>query len=98
MYDVSVQSMMEVFNKHDDGSPEWQCAAIALGTAFPTSRREALRQLVMEGPVYDGDVISKSERDTLMSWGLASRACVKGEQGYTVANYVGSRVLKALDL
>jgi hypothetical protein len=40
-------------------------------------------------------VISKTQRDTLMSWGLASRVCVKGEQGYTAANYIGWDVLKA---
>lgn len=58
---------------------------------------EQLKQLVNKGPVWDGDVISKGDRDDLLQLKLASRACVKGEQGYTVANYYGWDVLKSDD-
>lgn len=54
---------------------------------------EVLRQLVTRGPVYDGDVASKAARDDLLQIGIASRACVRGEQGYTVAHV--SRVGRA---
>jgi hypothetical protein len=57
--------------------------------------REALKQLVTQGPVWDGDVVSKTYRDGLLEMNLASRACVKGEQGFTVANYRGWDVYKA---
>jgi hypothetical protein len=53
------------------------------------AQRDGLRQLITQGPVWDGDVSSKAARDDLLQMGLASRACVKGEQGYTVANYRG---------
>jgi len=55
---------------------------------------EMLAQLVNHGPVYDGDVLSKSARDDLLRLGLASRAVVKGQEGYTVANYFGANVLR----
>lgn len=70
------------------------CCREALGM-MNSLQREALRQLVEQGPVWDGDVLSKSARDDLLQCGLASRACVKGEQGFTVANYRGWDVLKS---
>jgi hypothetical protein len=54
-----------------------------------------LDQFVNHGPVEDGDVISKSIRDSLLGMGLLSRACVQGQQGYTVATYTGWDVYKA---
>jgi hypothetical protein len=60
---------------------------------IPIDRIE-LAQLVKHGPVWDGDVVSKTARDLLIELGLASRACVKAEQGYTVANYRGYDVWK----
>jgi hypothetical protein len=57
---------------------------------------EQLRQLV-NGPVWDGDIISKSNRGTLFELGLAIRVCVNGEQGYTGATYFGYTVIKTFD-
>lgn len=76
-------------------SDDYEVATYALNRIMPDSEREVLGQLVKHGPVWDGDIISKSARDNLLTWGLASRACFKGEQGYTVANYRGWDVLKA---
>lgn len=63
--------------------------------SVPSYTHEVLRQLV-NGPVWDGDVISKSYRDDLIDWKLAVRICAKGEQGYTAATYLGFSVLKFL--
>ncbi len=63
---------------------------------LPKNLVESLRQLV-NGPIYDGDVISKSLRGELFQLGLATRVCVKGEQGYTGATYFAFSVLKCLD-
>lgn len=63
---------------------------------LPRELHESLRQLV-NGPVWDGDVISKHCRDALLSFGLATRVCHKGEQGYTGAVYFAHTVLKAID-
>lgn len=49
--------------------------------------REQLNQLLHQGPVWDGNVISKSARDALIKFGLATRCCFMGEQGYTAATY-----------
>jgi hypothetical protein len=57
---------------------------------------ESLTQLV-NGPVWDGDVVSKSMRDELIGLGLATRICCKGEQGYTGATYFGGSVSKRIN-
>ncbi len=62
--------------------------------ALTASQIEQLRQLVKHGPLWDGDVISKAARGDLLKLRLASRAVVKGQEGYTVANYVGAKVLR----
>jgi len=54
---------------------------------------EQLRQLI-NGPVYDGNVISKSQRDELIDLGLAMRVCCKGEQGHTGATYFAFSVMR----
>lgn len=57
---------------------------------------EQLRQLI-NGPVWDGNVISKQDRGELMSLGLAMRVCCKGEQGHTGATYFAFSVMKIAD-
>lgn len=55
---------------------------------------EQLQQLV-NGPVRDGDVICKSNRDELVRLGLAIRVCHKGEQGFTGATYFSYTIMRA---
>jgi hypothetical protein len=69
------------------------CKAIAL--IFPKQIAEQLEQLV-NGPVWDGDVISKADRGVLFDMGLAIRVCHKGQQGYTGANYTAFTILKEI--
>jgi hypothetical protein len=77
----------------DDGYFHYAHLAACL---LPKHLHESLRQLV-NGPVYDGDVISKSMRGELFRLGLAIRVCVKGEQGYTGATYFAFSLLKCFE-
>ena len=47
---------------------------------------DALRQLCLKGPVWDGDLCSKSGRCELLSINAAAKVIVKGEQGFQAAN------------
>lgn len=69
-------------------------AAHLVAVLLPKSLHEQLTQLV-NGPIEDGDIISKSCRHDLFEVGLAIRVCHKGEQGYTGATYFAFSVLKA---
>lgn len=68
----------------------------AISLLFPKRLIEQLTQLV-NGPVYDGDIISKSGRDELFDMGLAVRVCSKGGQGYTGSKYIGCSILRGLE-
>jgi hypothetical protein len=65
---------------------------VEIKAALSKRHREQLAQLVNHGQVWDGDVISKSDRDDLIRWRLASRVMVKGRWGYTAATYLGGHV------
>lgn len=58
---------------------------------------EPLYQLAERGPVFDGDVISKSARDCLLDIGACSKVWVKGEDGFNAATYFGGYLLRVFD-
>jgi hypothetical protein len=62
--------------------------------ALNSTQREVLKQLLFQGPVWDGNVPSKQARDALITYGLATRCCFMGEQGYTAATYIAYSVFK----
>lgn len=60
------------------------------------SARDVLYQLVVKGPTYDGDVISKAGRDELLDKKLAAKVVLsKCEWGFQAATYLGAHVCKA---
>ncbi len=63
---------------------------------FTGAERDTLEALVLHGPLYDGDVPSKSGRDSLIDRGLAVQVVVRGEDGHTAATYDGRDAWKAL--
>lgn len=77
----------------DEGYFEYAHLAACL---LDKALHEQLSQLI-NGPVYDGNVISKSQRDELIRLGLATRICCKGEQGHTGATYFAYSVMKVAD-
>lgn len=58
---------------------------------------EQLFQLQAKGPLWDGDVICKSDRGELMQAGACVRVCVRGEQGYSACSYYGHELLGIYD-
>lgn len=68
----------------------------AIALIFPKNLIEQLQQIV-NGPIWDGDIISKHYRERLMEIGLAIRVCCKGKQGYTGATYTAYSILKKID-
>lgn len=63
---------------------------------LPKHLHEQLHQLV-NGPIWDGDVVSKNDRSQLIDLGLATRVTAYGEQGYTAATYLAYSVNKEIE-
>lgn len=55
---------------------------------------DTLVGLVERGPLWDGDIPSKADRDSLIEQGLAIRVVVNGEDGWTAATYQGRDAYK----
>lgn len=58
---------------------------------------EQLYQLHSRGPVWDGDVISKSHRTDLLDIGACEKVVVKGQEGYNACTYFGRSLLRVYD-
>lgn len=67
----------------------------ALWSGFGSAHREVLKQLLTK-PTWDGDICSKSARDDLIDWGLATRCCFNFEQGFTTATYLAGSVWRVI--
>lgn len=82
-----VEQALAVMRGADFASDAYEIGAFAAWQALSPAHRETLDQLLDRGPIWDGDVVSKSARDDLLRWGLATRCCFRREQGYVAATY-----------
>ena len=57
---------------------------------------DTLIALVEQGPLWDGDVPSKRQRDELIEHGLCAKVVVRGEDGYNAATYAGREAYVAM--
>lgn len=85
--------LTDALKRMNDDDGYFTYGAVAWDALDP-SQREVLKQLLFQGPVWDGNIISKGHRDDLIEHGLATRCCFLGEQGYTAATYLAFSVFK----
>ena len=75
------------------------CDAVKTILLAKDARAKALDALIClfeHGPVYDGDVPSKNERDWLVSNGLAAKVVFKGEDSYQALTYKGVKCYRLI--
>lgn len=60
------------------------------------AEKDTLVALIEAGPLWDGDVPSKSGRDALIEAGLAVRVVVRCRDGFTAATYRGRNAYQDL--
>jgi hypothetical protein len=89
-----IKECLRILKEEDQCDDIWDVACVAL-RQLTERLQEQLDQLYSHGPTWDGDVISKSDRDALLELGLAARVCRNGEFGYTACTYLGGFVRKA---
>lgn len=85
-------SISKVLAQADQCSDDWNIDVKDLAKLIEKDYKASLQQLLFHGPVYDGNVISKTRRDDLITLGLAVRVCFKGTQGFTAATYLAFSV------
>lgn len=58
---------------------------------------DTLYGMLERGPLYDGDVCSKQERDRLLEKGYCAKVVVKGQDGFNACTYKGQRLYRCLE-
>jgi len=77
-----LQAALKHMHPIDD---RYTAAAALVWDALCEGQREQLKQLLFQGPVWDGNVVSKVYCWDLVKLGLATRVCFLGKQGYVAA-------------
>lgn len=68
----------------------WACQIIARAESLTGDERDTLLCAFNKGPLWDGDVPSKSARSQLVEEGYMARVVVKGEDGFNACTYKGA--------
>jgi hypothetical protein len=75
--------------------PDYEVEARAVWDSLTGAEKDVLIALCRHGPLWAGDLPSKTGRDGLVAKGLAVRVTVKdAEQGHTAATAKGGNVYK----
>jgi len=62
-----------------------------------TGHKEVMSACRKEGPLFDGDVPSKSHRDDLVKIGAVAKVWANGDQGYNALTYYGGELLRMME-
>lgn len=94
MYNTQSEQIKFALSKMAEDNDCYFTYALVVWDALNNAQREQLKQLLYQGPVTDGAIISKQSRNDLIRFGLATRCCFLGEQGYTAATYPAYTIAK----
>jgi hypothetical protein len=72
------------------------CELIIRVQAMTPGERDTIRAAFKNGPLFDGDVPSKTDRDQLLEEGFIAKVVVKGEEGYNACTYKGGWAYRLL--
>jgi hypothetical protein len=73
------------------------CKIIIEVQAMDSAERDCIRASYKRGPLFDGDVPSKTGRDRLLENGYMEKVIVKGEWGYNACTYRGAWAYRLID-
>jgi hypothetical protein len=85
---IRVSHLLEMIQAAKD-NPDNSGEINPKGPNFPL---DTLIAVCEKGPLFDGDVPSKRERDVLLEHGYIAKVSVNGEQGYNAATYKGNHL------
>jgi hypothetical protein len=98
---MKLKTILDAIHESADTSTpdELACACKRIIRAQEMSGGEidTLHAAFMSGPLHDGDVPSKSCRDTLLSEGFIAKVIVKGNDGFNACTYSGSVLYRILE-
>ena len=66
--------------------------------SFNSGQKDCIKASYLNGPLFDGDVPSKQDRDILVNKGYMAKVVVKGEEGYNACTYKGLAAYRLLQV
>lgn len=98
---MSIKNLLSVDHEGLDTSSDKELSQfvkmVVLAEDAIINASDTIVGLYRDGPLRDGDVPSKQERDWLLKYDLAAKVVVKGEDGYQALTYKGARVFRLMD-
>lgn len=85
---ILITQELQRINSASNNSTEYNSAIKNIKELMSPECRKSLEILVINGPIKDSEINIEC-RDILIYWGFASKACINGNIGYTVANNKG---------
>jgi len=73
------------------------CELIIEVQAMDSAKRYCIRAGYRHGPLFDGDVPSKSGRDWLLENGYMAKVVVKGEDGFNACTHKGAWAYRLIE-
>jgi len=73
------------------------CELIIEVQAMDGAERDCIRAAYKRGPLFDGDVPSKSGRNSLLEKGYMAKVVVNGEDGYNACTYKGAWAYRLIE-
>lgn len=73
------------------------CELIIEVQAMGAAERDCIRASYKRGPLFDGDVPSKSGRDVLLDKGYMAKVVVQGQDGYNACTHKGAWAHRLLE-
>ena len=73
------------------------CRLIARVQEMEPHERDVIRCAYRKGPLFDGDVPSKTGRDMLLEDGFIAKVVVKGEDGFNACTHKGAWAYRLLE-
>lgn len=74
------------------------CNIITEVQNFDSGERDCIKACFLRGPLFDGDVPSKTSRNSLMEKGFIVKVVVKGEDGFNACTQKGFYAFKLIQI
>ena len=98
---VNILSAINVSVELSSGAELKQaCKLIMFAQEINAGEKDTIQAVFRNGPLFDGDMPSKSARDDLVNSGFMAKVVMRGEEGFNACTYKGAelyRLVEAID-
>lgn len=102
MTTATLQEMLDVLHVNTKLSSAKEiteaCSLITEVQNFDSGERDCIKACFLKGPLFDGDIPSKTSRNSLIEKGFIVKVVVKGEDGLNACTQKGFYAFKLIQI